>query len=214
MPRQAARPRPTVVLFVRHGHTPTTGKILPGRAPGLHLSEAGESQARTVAERLTVLPKVAAIYASPLERTRETAGFIAKRRGLRVKTERGLLEADIGNWTGRELKAVRKEPEWKAVQRYPSGFRFPGGETFIDIQNRMATTVERIRAAHPGETVIAVSHADPIKAAVVQALGAHLDMFQRVSISPCSVTAVVYSDSGSTVLCVNSLGDLRALAPS
>jgi probable phosphomutase (TIGR03848 family) len=214
MPRQPARPRPTLVLFVRHGHTPTTGKVLPGRAAGLHLSEAGESQARTVAERLTAVPKVAAIYASPLDRTKETASFIARRRQMRVKAERGLLEADIGEWTGRELKAVRKEPEWKAVQRYPSGFRFPGGETFLEIQSRMVSTVERLRAAHPGETIIAVSHADPIKAAVVHALGAHMDMFQRIAIAPCSVTAVLYGDSGPMVLCVNSLGDLRAVGPS
>lgn len=214
MPRQAARPRPTLVLFVRHGHTPTTGKVLPGRARGLHLSEAGESQARAVAERLTVLPKVAAIYASPLDRTKETAGFIARRVGLKVEADRGLLEADTGEWTGRELKSVRKEPEWKAVQRYPSGFRFPGGEAFLDIQTRVVETVDRLRRSHPGETIIAVSHADPIKAAVVHALGAHIDMFQRVTVSPCSVSAVVYGDAGPMVLCVNSLGDLRSLAPS
>lgn len=214
MPRRTARPRPTLVLYVRHGHTPTTGKVLPGRAPGLHLSEAGQSQARTVAERLAVLPKVGAVYASPLERTKETARFIADRLGLRVKADRGLLEADIGDWTGLELKAARKAPEWKAVQTYPSGFRFPGGESILDIQNRMVGTVERLRTAHPGETIIAVSHADPIKTAAVHALGTHLDMFQRVAVSPCSVTAVVYGDAGAIVLCVNSLGDLRALAPS
>lgn len=214
MPRQPARPRPTLVLFVRHGHTPTTGKILPGRAPGLHLSDDGQAQARAVAERLMAIPKVKAIYASPLDRTKETAGFIAERLGLRVKSEKGLLEADIGEWTGRELKAVRKEPEWKTVQSYPSGFRFPGGESFLDIQSRVVTTIERLRAAHPGETIIAVSHADPIKAAVVHALGSHLDTFQRTAISPCSVTAVAYGDSGPMVLCVNSLGDLAALGPS
>jgi len=214
MARPAARTRPTLVLFVRHGHTPTTGKILPGRARGLHLSEAGESQARAVADRLAGLDKVVAIYASPLERTKETAGFIAKRLGLKVNSERGLLEADIGDWTGRELKSVRKEPEWKVVQRYPSGFRFPGGETFLDIQTRMVATIEQLRSAHPGETIIVVSHADPIKAALVHALGAHLDMFQRIAISPCSVTAVAYGDSGPMVLCVNSLGDLRAVGPS
>ncbi|HUQ63176.1 MAG TPA: MSMEG_4193 family putative phosphomutase [Acidimicrobiales bacterium] len=214
MARQAARTRPTLVLFVRHGHTPTTGKILPGRARGLHLSEAGESQARAVAGRLADLEKVGAIYASPLERTKETAGFIAERIGLKVTAERGLLEADIGDWTGRELKSVRKEPAWKVVQRYASGFRFPGGETFLDIQARMVSTVERLRSAHPGETIIAVSHADPIKAVLVHALGAHLDMFQRIAVSPCSVTAVVYGESAPMVLCVNSVGDLRALGPS
>src|SRR5215213_11013752 len=110
MPRTAARPRPTVVLLVRHGQTPTTGKLLPGRAPGLHLSDVGEAQAQAVGRRLASQEKlkVDAVYASPLERTKETAGFIAGALGLKVKTDKGLLEADIGDWTGQELKAVAK----------------------------------------------------------------------------------------------------------
>ncbi len=214
MPRSPARPRPTVVLFVRHGHTPTTGKVLPGRAPGLHLSDDGRAQAGAVADRLARLPAVDAVYASPLERTRETAAPIAKARGLRVHTERGLLEADIGDWTGQELKAVRRRPEWKVVQGYPSGFRFPGGESFAEMQNRMVVTVERLKAAHPGGTVVAVSHADPIRAVVAQALGTHLDLFQRISISPCSVTAVAYGDGGPVVLSVNSVSEPTAVSAS
>ncbi len=214
MPRTKARPRPTLVLFVRHGHTPTTGKLLPGRAAGLHLSDDGRAQARAVAERIAALPAVGAIYSSPLERTRETAAAIAAVKGLKVKTERGLLEADIGQWTGRELKAVRRVPEWKAVQRHPSGFRFPGGESFLEMQSRMVDTVDRLHAAHPGETVVAVSHADPIKAALAHALGTHLDLFQRFAISPCSVSAVAYANGGPMVLTVNSLADLRALESS
>lgn len=214
MPRSAARPRPTLVLFVRHGHTPTTGKLLPGRARGLHLSDDGRAQAHQVAERLSVLPGIEAVYASPLERARETAAPIAAARGLKVKTERGLLEADIGEWTGWELKAARKAPEWKVVQRNPSGFRFPGGESFLEIQTRLVATVDRLRAAHPGAAVVAVSHADPIKAALAHALGTHLDSFQRFAISPCSVSAVAYGDGGPIVLSVNSVGDLRALRPS
>ena len=207
-------PRPTLVLFVRHGQTPTTGKVLPGRARGLHLDDTGRSQAAAVAERLASLPSVDAIYASPLERTRQTAAPIAAARGLKVRTERGLLEADIGDWTGLELKAVRRLPEWKVVQRYPSGFRFPGGESFVEMQSRVVATVDRIRAAHPGQTVVAVSHADPIKAAVGHALGAHLDLFQRFTVSPCSVSAVAYGDGGPMVLSVNSVGDLKSLRPS
>jgi probable phosphoglycerate mutase len=202
------------VLFVRHGRTPTTGKLLPGRAAGLHLSDDGRAQAHAVAERLSVLRSIDAVYSSPLERTRETAAPIAAARGLKVRIERGLLEADIGDWTGRELKAVRRAPEWKAVQRHPSGFRFPGGESFLELQGRMVATVERLRAAHPGGTVVAVSHADPIKAAVAHALGTHLDLFQRFAVSPCSVSVVAYADSAPVVLSVNSVGDLRALRPS
>ena len=214
MPRTAARPRPTVVLLVRHGHTPTTGKLLPGRAPGLHLSETGQAQAKAAGERLAAVPKVEAIYASPLERTKETAGAIAAARGMKVKLDRGLLEADIGAWTGLDFKTVRKAPEWKTVHRYPSGFRFPGGESFVEMQARIVAALERLRTAHPGHTIVAVSHADVIKAAVAHALGTHLDLFQRIVISPCSVTAIAYSDGGPTVMSVNSVGDLAALTPS
>jgi probable phosphoglycerate mutase len=214
MPRTAARPRPTVVLLVRHGHTPTTGKLLPGRAPGLHLSETGQAQAKAVGERLAAVPKIAAIYASPLERTRETAAPLAAALGMKVKTDKGLLEVDIGEWTGMDFKTVRKAPEWKIVHQYPSGFRFPGGESFVEMQTRMVSTLERLRAAHPGETIVAVSHADTIKAAVAHALGTHLDLFQRIVISPCSVSAVAYGDGGPMVLSVNTTGDGPAPKPS
>ena len=216
MPKRPARPRPTVVLLVRHGQTPTTGKLLPGRAPGLHLSETGQAQAQAVGQRLASQPKlkVDAIYASPLERTKETAGFIAAALGLKVKADKGLLEADIGDWTGQELKAVAKTPEWKIVHSYPSGFRFPGGESFVEMQTRTVSALERLRQAHPGQTIVAVSHADTIKAAVAHALGAHLDLFQRIVISPCSVTAIAYGEGGPTVLSVNSVGEGPAPAPS
>jgi len=213
MPRSSA-PRPTLVLFVRHGHTTTTGKVLPGRARGLHLDDAGRAQAQAVAERLAGLKSIDAIYASPLERARETAAPIAARRGLNVQIDKGLLELDIGEWTGDELKVASRRPEWKAVQSYPSGFRFPGGESFVEMQARMVAAVDRIRAAHAGQTVVAVSHADPIKAAVGHALGAHLDLFQRFAVSPCSVSAVSYGTGGPMVLSVNSVGDLRSLRPS
>jgi probable phosphoglycerate mutase len=214
MPRTAARPRPTVVLLVRHGQTPTTGKLLPGRAPGLHLSETGQAQAAAVGERLAKLPKIDAVYASPLERTKETAGAIAKALGLKVKLDKGLLEADIGDWTGQELKTVSKTPEWKIVHSYPSGFRFPGGESFVEMQTRTVSAIERLRRAHPGQTIVAVSHADTIKAAVAHALGTHLDLFQRIVISPCSVTSIAYGDGGPVVLSVNSVGESPAPAPS
>jgi probable phosphomutase (TIGR03848 family) len=211
-------PKPTLVLFVRHGQTPTTGKVLPGRTRGLHLAEQGQQQAQTVAGRIAALQtdarKIAAVYASPLERTQETAAPIAKALGLRVRRNQGLLEADFGQWTGAELKKLYKKPEWRTVQRNPSGFRFPGGESFTEMQTRICGAVDRLRTAHPGQTVVAVSHADPIKAAVAHAMGTHLDLFQRIVVSPCSVSAVLYSIDGPVVLAVNSTGDLSALAPS
>jgi probable phosphoglycerate mutase len=158
---------------------------------------------------------VAAVYSSPLERTRETAAPIAGATACQVQVDDGLLELDIGDWTGLELKAARKRPEWAAIQRYPSGFTFPGGESFVDMQARIVACIERIRSAHAGETIVAVSHADPIRAAVAHAMGTHLDLFQRVVISPCSLTAVAYGDGGPMVLTVNSGVDSRAaLVPS
>jgi probable phosphoglycerate mutase len=211
MASRSKLPPPTLVLFVRHGRTPTTDSVVPGRAPGLHLSDDGRKQAMTVADHLGGRTDVDAVYSSPLERAKETAAPIAKALGLRVRTERGLLEADCGDWTGRSLQALRKRPEWRTVQRYPSGFRFPGGESFAEMQARMSGTITRLRDRHPGRTVVAVSHADPIKAAVVDALGMHLDHFQRVAVLPCSVTAVLYTGEGPIVLGVNVVGDLGDL---
>jgi probable phosphomutase (TIGR03848 family) len=201
------------VLFVRHGRTATTGTTLPGRAPGLHLSDAGRAQAEAVAERLGALPRVDAVYSSPLERTRETAAPIGRVRQLKVHIDRGLLECDFGEWTGGALKELVKRKEWATIQRYPSGFRFPGGESFTEMQARLTGTVAKLIERHPGGTIVLVSHADPIKAAVAAALGTHLDLFQRIVVSPCSVTTVAYGAGGPTVLAVNSV-PLTELAPS
>ena len=212
---EKAPPRHTLVLLVRHGQTPTTGATLPGRAKGLHLAETGLAQAEAVATRIGALHNVDAVYASPLERTRETATPIAKAVGQRVRVDKGLLECEFGEWTGRKLSELNKLPEWQTVQRYPSGFRFPGGESFTEMAQRMVSTLDRLGAAHRGQTIVAVSHADPIKAAVANALGTHLDLFQRIVVSPCSVTAILQTPTGPVVLAVNSTGDdLAKLAPS
>ena len=211
--REPKPPPATLLLLVRHGRTPTTGVVLPGRARGLHLSDEGRQQAEKVAERLAAL-KVDAVYASPLERARETAAPIAKTFGLPVQIERGLLECDFGSWTGGKLKVLARKPEWRTIQRWPSGFRFPDGESFAEMHTRIIETLQKLAAAHRGKRIVAVSHADPIKAAVADAAGTHLDQFQRIVISPCSVTALLYGPGGPTVLCVNSLGGLAELAPS
>jgi probable phosphomutase (TIGR03848 family) len=207
----------TLVLLVRHGATPTTGAVLPGRAGGLHLSDSGLAQADQVADRIAAIHgsrPVTALYTSPLERTRETARPIGRALGLRPKVDRGLLECDFGDWTGRELKELRKAPDWSAVQRNPSGFRFPGGESFTEMQTRIVSTLHRLRSAHRDGVVVAVSHADPIKSAVAHAVGTHLDLFQRIVVSPCSVSAILYTDEAPVVLAVNSTHDLAGLAPS
>jgi probable phosphomutase (TIGR03848 family) len=203
------------VLLVRHGQTPTTGAVLPGRAKGLHLADAGRQQAERVAERIAELKTIDAIYASPLERARETAAPIGTVRGLKVQVDRGLLECDFGEWTGAELKALMKLPAWSTVQRAPSTFRFPGGESFTEMQARMVGAVDRLRGKHPGGTIVCVSHADPIKALVAHAMGTHLDLFQRIVISTCSVSAIAYTAGGPIVLTVNSTGaSLAELRPS
>jgi len=210
-----APPSSTLFLLVRHGLTPTTGKVLPGRAAGLHLAEAGQAQATAAGERIAALSHVDAVYASPLERARETAAPIAKAKGLRVRIDKGLLECDFGEWTGEELKKLMKLPEWGTVIRAPSTFRFPGGESFNEMQVRIVSAIDRLRAAHKGGVVVCVSHADPIKAAVAHAMGTHIDLFQRIVISPCSVTAIAYSPGGPVVLTVNSTGgSLAELRPS
>lgn len=208
-------PTPTTVLLVRHGTTPTTGQSLPGRAPGLHLADDGARQAERAAERLAELARVDAVYCSPLERTRETAAPIGKALGMRPKVERGLLECDFGDWTGAALKDLFKLPEWRTVQKAPSAFRFPNGESFTEMQVRIVGALERLRARHPGGTIVCVSHADPIKAAVAHAMGTHLDLFQRIVISPCSISALAWHTDGPVALTVNSIGgSLRDLAPS
>lgn len=222
-PEQQAPP-PTLVLLVRHGRTPTTGAVLPGRAPGLHLSDDGRAQAEAVAERIRALHDartagsagsgITAVYTSPMERTRETAAPIAKALGLRTRTRKGLIECDFGDWTGRELKELSKLPEWRTVQHHPSGFRFPKGESFSEMQARMVDAVNELVAAHPGEAIVAVSHADTIKAAVASALGTPLDLFQRIVIGQCAVSAVLHHAHGPTVLAVNHTGDLVSLVPS
>ena len=215
MARKSDAPKPTLVLFVRHGQTPTTGATLPGRAPGLHLADKGVAQAEAAAQRIAALESVAAVYASPLERTRETARPIARARKLRVRQSLGLIECDFGTWTGKKLDDLRKKPEWKQVQRYPSGFRFPRGESFAEMQSRALDTVHNLVAAHPKQTIVAVSHADIIKAIVASATGTHLDLFQRIVVSPCSITAILYTSEGPIVLTVNSTGDdLTTLVPS
>jgi probable phosphomutase (TIGR03848 family) len=191
--------------------------VLPGRAAGLHLSEQGVAQAEAVAERIAALGDSkghapVAVYASPLERTTETARPIARKLGLRVRSDRGLLECDFGEWTGAQLKSLAKKPEWNQVQRWPSGFRFPGGESFLEMQARMASALSGIVERHRGETVVAVSHADPIKAAISTAAGTHLDLFQRLTVAPCSVSAVMYTEGGPHVLTVNSTASLSDLA--
>jgi probable phosphomutase (TIGR03848 family) len=199
------RPPASTILLVRHGQTGTTGHVLPGRTPGLHLDDAGRAQAERAGARIGELA-IGAVYSSPLERARETAAPIARAVGRRVRVERGLVECDFGEWTGASLRDLMKRPEWRSVQQAPSTFRFPHGESFAEMQFRIVTALDRLRREHAGETIVCVSHADPIKAAVASALGTPLDLFQRVVINTCSVSVITWLGGPPAVLAVNSTG--------
>ena len=205
----------TLIIFVRHGRTPTTGTKLPGRAPNLHLSDEGKSQAEMIAKEIEkssssfLGAKVSAVYASPMERTQETAKPIAKTLNLRVRTLQGLNECDFGDWTGRRLRDLSKLKSWSTIQKQPSNFRFPNGESFTEMQNRMLKTVDKILERHSGETVVCVSHADPIKSILASAVGTPLDLFQRILVGPCSASMVLYTKERPLVLTLNSNGNFN-----
>jgi probable phosphoglycerate mutase len=199
------------MLLVRHGVTPTTGIKLPGRAPGLHLSDAGRRQAEAAARRIAKLRQVTAVYASPVDRARETAVPIAQALGIALRIERDLAELDVGEWTGISLAQARRRKEWEIIQARPSAFRFPGGESFMECQTRMTAAIARLVERHRGGTIVAVSHADPIKLFAAHALGTPLDLFQRIVIATAAITVIAWSGAVPGVLTVNSVdGDLAA----
>ncbi len=202
----------TTVVLLRHGLTSMTGPRLAGWTPGVVLDDRGKSQAARVAERLRPLP-LAAIVSSPLERCQETAAAVAETRDQPVLTEDRLGECRYGDWTGQELKVLAKDPLWKVVQNHPSAVVFPGpeGEALRDTQSRAVTALrewdQRLTAeVGPEATWLACSHGDVIKAIVADALGMHLDLFQRISVDPCSMTVIRYTELRSFVLRVNDTG--------
>ena len=201
--QSASALKPTTILLIRHAETPTTGKVLPGRAAGLGLSEKGVTQAEARAAEIADKHHIAAVYSSPMERAQQTAAPIGTATRRKVRIHEGLNECDFGLWTGRRLKALYKLPAWRTVQRTPSNFRFPEGESFLEMQSRIAAALNELARAHRGKTVVAVSHADTIKAAVAHALGMHLDMFQRLAVSPASQTVIQLGAGAPIVVSVN-----------
>jgi probable phosphomutase (TIGR03848 family) len=204
-----------LLLLVRHAVTPTTGKVLYGRADGVSLSDRGRRQAEEVAERLAALP-IAAVYSSPLERCRETARPIAARSGSRVRTAPGLVEGDTGRWTGRRLTGLRRTRAWRDMMGALGSFRFPDGESFVEMQHRTVAALERIARNHPEGVVVAVSHGDNIRLAMSWFAGAPIDRFDRIVVAPASVSAVwlpAGADGQPVVILVNDTGSLAHLAP-
>ncbi len=202
----------TLLLLIRHGTNDWVHGRLAGWTPGVHLNEEGKRQAQTLAARLAFLP-IDAIYASPLERTVETAQALAGPRGLPLHLVEGVGEVRYGEWQGAELKELYKHELWPGVQFYPSGTRFPGGETLGEAQARMVAALDTLRARHPQGVIAVVSHADMIRLAIAYYVGAHIDLFQRFEISPCSVTAIAFTRMGPRLLAYNDTGSLEHLKP-
>jgi probable phosphoglycerate mutase len=181
------------ILLLRHGiNDYVKTHRLAGCTPGVNLNDEGTAQAAALAERLASLP-IAAMYSSPLERARETAAPVAARHGLAVQLLDGVKETDCGAWTGQLLDDLSKLDLWRQVQGCPSLFRFPGGESFAEIQARVVAALDFVRLAHPGQTVAIFSHADPIKLAVAFYTGMPLDQFQRLEVSPASITELEFA---------------------
>ncbi|MEF2976927.1 histidine phosphatase family protein [Subtercola sp. YIM 133946] len=212
------------VILVRHGRTTAnTSGVLAGRTAGVRLDETGRRQASRTAERLAVVPLVA-VVTSPLERCRQTTKFIVDAHADRPPTlvERGITECDYGEWQGRRLAELSKEKLWSVVQTQPSAAVFPGGESLAAMQARSVAAIRRHDAAFeaefgPGVVWAAVSHGDIIKSILADALGMHLDLFQRISINPASVSIVRYGTDRPDVVATNTdsgdLSWLRAPAP-
>ena len=206
----------STVLLVRHGRTAANaGGLLAGWTPGVVLDETGLVQARSLGERIAALP-LSAIVSSPLERCQQTASAVlGTRTGAVVETDDRLGECHYGEWTGREIKTLAKDPLWRVVQAHPSAVTFPGGESMRAMQDRAVDVVREVDArVGEGAVWVAVSHGDVIKAVLADAMGLHLDQFQRLVVDPCSVTVVRYTQLRPFVLGVNDTGgDLAGLAP-
>lgn len=202
----------TILLLVRHGANDMVHGRLAGRLPGVHLNEEGRRQAANLAARLADLP-IEAVYASPLDRTVETAEAIAASRGLSIRLVEALQEVDYGEWQGAELKELYKHELWPGVQHYPSGTRFPNGETLGETQIRVVAALDALRARHPKGMIVVVSHADVIRLATAYYIGIHIDLFQRLEVATCSVTAIGFTRMGPRLLAYNDTGSLMHLKP-
>ncbi len=193
----------TRLLLIRHGHNDYLDtRRLAGRTPGVHLNDRGRGQAQALAIRLAGV-SLAAVYSSPLERAMETAGPVAASHGLAIRTVDDLIETDCGEWTGQALDELAKTDIWPRIQHYPSGTAHPGGESITAVQARMVRGLNAIAAAHPGETVVVVSHSDPLKAALAHYTGLHLDLFQRLVIDPASVSELALTAQGPRLIRCN-----------
>jgi probable phosphomutase (TIGR03848 family) len=201
----------TTLFLIRHGLTAVTGSRLYGRTAGIHLDEGGRRQAAALVERFDGV-RLSALYSSPLERCVETMEPLAAARGLEIRSSDALIEMDAGDWTGRTLASLRRTKLWNTVQRDPSRFSFPGGESFVDAEARILDEIERIVVRHPRGRVAVGTHGDLVRVLISHYTGAHLDQFQRVMADPASVSAVHLGEGMPRILLVNDTGSLRRFA--
>ena len=194
----------TTFFLVRHAVTEHTGKRLSGWMEGISLTERGVEQAKRVAQHLSDVD-LEAVYSSPIERTLETARIVAEPHELRVQTRRGLGEVEYGTWTNRPLRSLMRTKLWSTVQRWPSGARFPDGESIREVQTRAINEIEKIATEHQKGTVCCVSHGDVIKLVIAHYLGVHIDLYQRLVIAPASVSVVTLTERGPVVLSLNAI---------
>ena len=192
----------TTVILVRHGAHGHLDRVLSGRMPAVSLAETGRAQAERVAARLKLEP-VAALYASPLERTRETAEPVARELGLAVELGEALNEIDCGEWTGASFEALHADERWHVWNRERAASRPPGGEPMAAVQARAWAAVAGWARRHPGETVAAVTHSDVIKAVVCRCLDLSLDRYHAFEVAPASLTTIVAWDGGGKVVRLN-----------
>ncbi len=185
------------ILLIRHGENDFVGKRLAGRLPGVHLNEKGRQSALLVSETLCEAP-IKAIYSSPLERAMETAAPLAQAIGLPVIPRPGLQEIDFGSWQGKTMKQMARMKSWPVVQKTPSQMRFPGGESFVEAQQRMVAEIDSIALSHdPDDLIACFSHSDAIKLAIAHYLGMPLDNFQRLWISTAAISTVHIPKEGA-----------------
>lgn len=189
-----------------------TGKRLYGRSEGISLSEEGREQAAALARRMAEVP-LDALYSSPLDRCLETARPISEATGLEVELLEGVLEIDYGEWTGRPFTSLRRTKLWREFHgATPSTPRFPGGETLAEAQRRAVTAIDGVVQRHPKQTIAVVTHGDVVALVVAHYAGVHVDLFQRLEVSPASVTAVGLGGGAPRIRRVNDTGTLRDLA--
>ncbi len=207
-PADAAR----TVILLRHGRsTANTAGVLAGRGADIHLDEHGRGQAEAVAQRLAGIT-LARIISSPLERCLETVGPLAAATGLAVEIESDVIEVDYGSWTGRALRDLASEELWKIVQRHASAAVFPDGEALAAVSSRAVSAVRRqLKLTSSSGVLLVCAHGDVIKSILADALGMHLDAFQRIHVSPASLSVIRYTATGTVVERVNDSGDLTAL---